>query len=356
MLYFWPAGLKKHKMIQQSGSRLSHLAVHYVGNPVKEEGLRLSAGETGLDEATLTVLWEYLTKAFREPEYYQFWHPTELALNPVYDVTQRLWQGQMPFMEASQKLARLLYNASQHPQVRSGELLVVSLENVRVEAYEGPALALFKSEEKQPFLFTEEAEGNIELYSYRGISPGKVDKACLILQQDEEAGYQVLCVDHRQKGSETQFWFDRFLQLERRHTAYSQTSELVSLTKQFVEEDLEQEAPLEKDEAIRFMQRSRSYLEEQETYEAESYGQQVFEDPQVADRFRAYVAERLPGEEAEGFAISEEALKRKQKVFKSVIKLDKNFHIYVHGDRRLIEKGVDEQGRAYYKLYYEEEG
>lgn len=342
-------------MIQQSGSRLSNLAVHYVGNPVKEESLRLSEGETGLDEPTLKVLWEYLAKAFREPEYYRFWHPTKLALNPVYDVAQALMAGEAPFIEASHKLARLLYNASQHPQVRSGELLVFYLDNVQVEAYEGPALALFKSEQKQPFLFTEENDGSIELYSYQGISPGKVDKACLILNQDAEEGYQVLCVDNINKGEETQFWFDRFLQLERRHTAYSQTSQLVSLTKQFVDQDLEQEAPLEKDQAIGFLQRSRAYLEEQETYEAESYGQEVFEDPQVADRFREYIAERLPGEETEAFDISEEALKRKQKVFKSVIKLDKNFHIYVHGDRSLIEKGVDAEGRAYYKLYYQEE-
>lgn len=342
-------------MIQPSGSRLKNLAVHYVGNPIKEEALRLSEGETGLDEPTLQILWSYLAKAFREPEYYRFWHPTELALNPVYDVAKNLLNGDTPFLEASHKLARLLYNASQHPQVRSGELLVFYLDRVQVEDYEGPAIALFKSEQKQPFLFTEENEKTIELYSFQGINPGKVDKACLILNQETEAGYRLLCVDNLNKGEETQFWFDRFLQLERCQNSYSQTSQLVSLTKQFVDQDLEQEAPLEKEEAIGYLQRSRTYLEDQEHYEADSYGQQVFEDPHVADRFRAYVSERLPGEGAEQFDISEAALKRKQRVFKSVIKLDKNFHIYVHGDRHLIEKGVDSDGRAYYKLYYEEE-
>ena len=42
------------------------------------------------------------------------------------------------------------------------------------------------------------------------------------------------------------------------------------------------------------------------------------------------------------------------KSFKSVIKLDKNFHIYVHGNRQMIEQGEDEKGR-YYKVYYNEE-
>ena len=38
-----------------------------------------------------------------------------------------------------------------------------------------------------------------------------------------------------------------------------------------------------------------------------------------------------------------------------VIKLDKNLPIYVHGSRELIEQGVDEEGRKFYKIYYKEE-
>ena len=56
------------------------------------------------------------------------------------------------------------------------------------------------------------------------------------------------------------------------------------------------------------------------------------------------------------FEISAQAVKRQARVFKSVLKLDKNFHIYIHGDRELIEKGFDETvGKHYYKLYFEQE-
>jgi hypothetical protein len=55
------------------------------------------------------------------------------------------------------------------------------------------------------------------------------------------------------------------------------------------------------------------------------------------------------------FDISSPAVKRQSKVFKSVLKLDRNFHIYIHGDKDLIEKGVDEDGRKFYKIYYREE-
>jgi hypothetical protein len=49
------------------------------------------------------------------------------------------------------------------------------------------------------------------------------------------------------------------------------------------------------------------------------------------------------------------AVKKQERIFKSVLKLDKNFHIYIHGDRELIEQGMDADGRKFYKIYFEEE-
>ena len=54
------------------------------------------------------------------------------------------------------------------------------------------------------------------------------------------------------------------------------------------------------------------------------------------------------------FDVSEGAVKKQNRLYKSVIKLDKNFHIYVHGSRQLIEQGEDEHGK-FYKLYFNEE-
>ncbi len=56
------------------------------------------------------------------------------------------------------------------------------------------------------------------------------------------------------------------------------------------------------------------------------------------------------------FDISGSAVKKMKKVFKSVIKLDKNFHIYVHGNRDYIRKGFDEEsGMNYYQVFFKEE-
>jgi len=38
---------------------------------------------------------------------------------------------------------------------------------------------------------------------------------------------------------------------------------------------------------------------------------------------------------------------------RSVVKLDKNFHIYIHSKHENVERGFDnEKGLKYYKLFY----
>ena len=49
-------------------------------------------------------------------------------------------------------------------------------------------------------------------------------------------------------------------------------------------------------------------------------------------------------------------VKGEKRFFKSVLKLDKNFHVYVHGKKNYIEKGYDpDKGLNFYKLYFEVE-
>ncbi|MCE3259354.1 MAG: nucleoid-associated protein [Bacteroidetes bacterium] len=41
---------------------------------------------------------------------------------------------------------------------------------------------------------------------------------------------------------------------------------------------------------------------------------------------------------------------------RTVVKLDKNFHIYIHGRHDYVENGYDEaKGLKYYKLFYTNE-
>ncbi len=57
----------------------------------------------------------------------------------------------------------------------------------------------------------------------------------------------------------------------------------------------------------------------------------------------------------DSFEISVQAVKKQTRIFKSVLKLDKNFHIYIHGNNELIEHGIEKDGRKFYKIYFENE-
>jgi hypothetical protein len=81
------------------------------------------------------------------------------------------------------------------------------------------------------------------------------------------------------------------------------------------------------------------------------------EQPEVIESFNQYKSayqQEYDIDIVDDFSISDSAVKKQARIFKNVIKLDKNFHIYVHGDRNLIERGTDKNGK-FYKIYYREE-
>lgn len=88
------------------------------------------------------------------------------------------------------------------------------------------------------------------------------------------------------------------------------------------------------------------------------FASEVIEQPDLIKSFNQYKSDFQKEREiqiSDNFTISESAVKKQARSIKSIIKLDKNFHIYVHGSRELIEQGVDENGRKFYKIFYKEE-
>ncbi len=59
---------------------------------------------------------------------------------------------------------------------------------------------------------------------------------------------------------------------------------------------------------------------------------------------------------ANSLNINKDAVKGEQRFFKQVLKLDKNFHVYIHGQRKFIEKGYDAaRDMSFYKLFFRDE-
>ena len=93
-------------------------------------------------------------------------------------------------------------------------------------------------------------------------------------------------------------------------------------------------------------------------FDKQDFEQQVFQDNGIIESFQSFDSRYRQEKDidiSDDFLISPQVVQKQAKVFKSVLKLDRNFHIYIHGDKELIKQGVDGDGRKYYKIYFENE-
>jgi hypothetical protein len=110
---------------------------------------------------------------------------------------------------------------------------------------------------------------------------------------------------------------------------------------------------------VKMLDQSVNYFKEKEQFDINEFNSDVFGDPRLIERFQEYGTTYVNNNKvqlADNFEINNTAVKKQSRIFKSVLKLDRNFHIYIHGNRELIEQGYDEStGRKFYKIYFEEE-
>ena len=338
---------------------LKKLMVHYVGSKNNLDPLHISDSALGLDDETLEILSNAFLQKFNTIfEYYRFQHPSSLQFNEVYNYAAKLFLEKDGFEEQSGNIARHLYESSTHPKVKGGELYVALFEGLPVESRMCSAIGLFKTENKALFLDVAQQGGKLDLQMKEGVEINKIDKGCLIINNKRDEGFDVLIFDNQNRGEEAQYWKEKFLNILPQQDNFHHTSHLLSLTKQFVTEQLQSERELPRNEQIELLHRSIDYFREKESFNIEEFQQEVFGDEETIESFRNFGArytEHHNYDIAANFEISGQAVKKGMRVYKSVLKLDKNFHIYIHGNTDLIEKGMDDNGRKYYKIYYNEE-
>jgi hypothetical protein len=244
-----------------------------------------------------------------------------------------------------------LYEQSTHPKIKGGEFYTVYFKDCIIDGETVDAVGLFKSENKDTFLKVYPVGDGFEIESEQGININKLDKGCLIFNAERESGYIVAIVDNTNKGVEAQYWLDDFLHVRQRCDEYYNTQNTMQLCKNFAQSELQ---ALDKNELI---SKTVKFFKEKDNFNMEEFANEVIEQPERIESFNQYKSDyqkEYALEFADNFAISDSAVKKQARILKSVIKLDKNFHIYVHGNRNLIEQGCDGKGK-YYKIYYNEE-
>jgi hypothetical protein len=130
------------------------------------------------------------------------------------------------------------------------------------------------------------------------------------------------------------------------------------ITKDFVSNQLVEDFDVHKTDQIELLNRSANYFKTHDKFDKGNFEAEVLQEEGVISSFRNFneqYGQQHGVAVADQFDISQQAVKKQGRVFKSVLKLDKNFHIYIHGDRNLIEHGIDQDGRKFYKIYFQNE-
>ncbi len=336
------------------------VSVHHVGNKVNADELILSKKGVDLADFSLQkVLMKFFLESFEWQEFYNFsFSNDEVQLNPLYNFCGRIFQDKHLMHAVSEEIAVHLFETANHPQIKNGDLLVGLFENVLLEDELVDVVGIFKSENKQGFLNVEMVDHAYKVKLFEGIQLDKLDKACLVFNTHKEEGYKVVILDRSNKVTEAQYWKEQFLNVRPCADAYHFTKDFMSMTKNYITKQLPKESEVNKSEQVDLLNRSLDYFKTKSSFNKEEFEDEVFQDPVIIESFQRYEPgnNRLsPMDFDNDFDISKNAVNKQSKVYKSIIKLDKNFHIYVHGDRELIEQGRDPDGRKYYKIYFSEE-
>ena len=353
-------------MLNFENTKLRRMVVHQVGNRGKMEGVKYSkTAHTIKDDYVRDLLMMYFTKPFDGNIMYQFRHDADLNLNEVYTYVRKVFEDYNDLYDQSVNIANHLYEKSNHPKIKKGELYIVEFAGCQVDDEICNAIGIFKSENKDKFLKVYQKDDDFEIDFEDGINIHKLDKGCIIFDTEKENGCKVVTVDKLNPTGEAAFWKDEFLHLQPIPDDYYLTRNYMEIVKEFSklhfnpENDVE-EFTKDRREQIDFNSKAARYFEEKENFDLDDFASEVIGEPEVVEEFKAFKEGfeddfKVP-ELAPSFVLNEDAQKEVSKKFRSVLKLDRNFHLYVHGGSELLEKGYDEKRKMnYYKIFFNEE-
>ena len=343
-------------MLDFSEAVLSNLSIHQVGNKSNEEGLIISEQEVPIKGTIAPLLTTYFTKPFKPQEFYNFSHETDLNLNEVYSYVKSIFNDKTSLQMQSIHLAKHLYEESNHPNIKAGELYVAYFDNCYLHDELTEVIGIFKSEQKETFLKVFPEGKSFTVSRDDGININKLDKGCLIFNENPEDGYKLLLVDNTNKGEDAKYWREFFLNVKPQEDNFFHTKNYLQMCKSFANDAFPE---ADKIDQMSMVQESAKFFKEEDVFDKVNFHEKVLQEPELIEAFEDFKGdyqEKNKMKIYDEFDINSDAVNKMKRVFKSVIKLDKNFHVYVHGNRNYIKKGFDEESNMnFYQLFFKEE-
>jgi hypothetical protein len=345
-------------MINLFNTHVETLSIHRVGNKSRNEAIFLSDEPYQLNDEIMPLLKEFFFKSFREKEenYFQFAHDVDLEYNDMFNLASEIFTNPSDFHEVSKKITKHLFEQSNHPHIKNGEVYVTYLTNVSIDNNVVDAIGVFKSEIKSDFLQFEEKEKNLEMILQQGINLNKLDKGCLIFNHKKEEGYKILTVDSNRY--DARYWLEHFLSVDAFQDENFYTKKYLKFCQSFAKDVV---LPAEdKKEEVMFMNRAVNHFAKNDEFEETKFLNEVLDNPDLIPEFKNYKVdkgEKFSIEDITTFPIANAAVSDARKAIKNVINLDTNIQIKLdfinpESAEKFVEKGWDEEKQMYYYLVY----
>ena len=345
-------------MINLFNTHIESLSIHRVGNKSRNESIFLSENPYGLNDEIVPILKEYFFKSFREKEenYFQFAHEVDLEYNDMFNLATEIFENPSAIHEVSKKITKHLFEQSNHPHIKNGEVYVTYLTNVSIDNNVVDAVGVFKSELRTDFLQFEEKGSNLEMILQEGINLNKLDKGCLIFNHKKEEGYKILTIDSNRY--DARYWLEHFLSVDAFQDENFMTKKYLKFCQEFAKEVV---FPAEdKKQEVMFMNRAVNHFAKNDNFEETAFLNEVMDNPDLIPEFKSYKADRgekYSIEDVTSFPIANAAVSDARKSIKNVINLDTHIQIKLdfinpESAEKFVEKGWDEEKQMYYYLVY----
>ncbi|WP_339834231.1 nucleoid-associated protein [uncultured Flavobacterium sp.] len=345
-------------MINLFNAHIDNLSIHRVGNKSRNEAIFLSENPYRLNDEIMPLLKEYFFKPFREKEenYFQFAHDVDLEYNDMFNLATEIFSNPSEVHNISKKITSHLFEQSNHPHIKNGEVYVAYLSNVSIDNNVVDAIGVFKSEIQTDFLQFEENGSSLEMILQQGINLNKLDKGCLIFNYKKEEGYKILTIDSNRY--DARYWLEHFLSVDAFQDENFMTKKYLKFCQDFAKDVV---LPAEdKQQEVLFMNRAINHFAKNDAFEETAFLNEVMENPEFIPEFKNYKVdkgEKYSIEDVTDFPIANAAVTDVRKKLKNTIHLDTNVQIkldFVNSDsaQKFVEKGWDEEKQMYYYLVY----
>lgn len=345
-------------MINLFNTHIDNLSIHRVGNKSRNEAIFLSEQPYNLNDEIMPLLKEFFFKPFRDKEenYFQFAHDVDLEYNEMYNLASEIFNNPSSVHEVSKKITKHLYEQSNHPHIKNGEVYVAYLTNVSIDNKPVDAIGVFKSEIKSDFLQFEENGSQLDMILQHGINLQRLDKGCLIFNYKKEEGYKILTVDSNRY--DARYWLEHFLSVDAFQDENFMTKKYLKFCQDFAKDVV---LPAEdKKEEVLFMNRAVNHFAKNDNFEETNFLNEVIDNPDLISEFKNYKVdkgEKYSIEDLTTFPIANAAVTDARRKMKNVIELDTNIQIKLdfinpESAEKFVEKGWDEEKQMYYYLVY----